>query len=83
MRSLIARMSWPGRKSGGGSLAWTYDAKKKAPTSGPPPATAYTIVAVHSGKCLEIANSLQQDEAPAQQWTCYNDPNKHWFINPV
>ncbi|HZM77113.1 MAG TPA: RICIN domain-containing protein [Candidatus Limnocylindrales bacterium] len=38
-----------------------------------------TIVASHSGKCLEIAGASLDDFAPAQQFTCNGRDHQQWL----
>lgn len=42
----------------------------------------YTIAAVSSGKCLDIAHQSTADGALAQQWACWSGDNQKWDIQP-
>jgi ricin-type beta-trefoil lectin protein len=63
------------------ALAVVFGLLAQSPAAaGPPPADAGigTIVAAHSGKCLEIADASLEDFAAAQQFTCNGRPHQLW-----
>jgi hypothetical protein len=37
-----------------------------------------TIVAAHSGKCLDVRDVSLADGARIQQWTCHGGANQQW-----
>jgi hypothetical protein len=44
---------------------------------------ATTLVAQHSGKCLDVMGGpgATQDGAPLEQWPCTGQPNQSWTLN--
>ncbi|MFB6890637.1 RICIN domain-containing protein [Kitasatospora sp. NPDC056327] len=40
------------------------------------------VRAVHSGKCLEVADWRTDNGAPVRQWTCTGGANQKWHFNP-
>ncbi|WP_431680194.1 RICIN domain-containing protein [Kitasatospora sp. KL5] len=44
---------------------------------------ASTVVNVHSGKCLEIADWRSDNGAPARQWACTGGANQMWDFVPL
>jgi hypothetical protein len=43
----------------------------------------YTIVALNSGKCLDVTGISIDDGAPIQQWSCWGGDNQKWRLVPV
>ncbi|MFL6446706.1 MAG: RICIN domain-containing protein [Bryobacteraceae bacterium] len=43
----------------------------------------YTIVALHSGKCVDVSDISKSDGAPVHQWTCWGGDNQKWQLIPV
>jgi arabinogalactan endo-1,4-beta-galactosidase len=39
--------------------------------------------AMHSAKCLHINDGTQADNYPVTQWSCVNQPNVKWSLQPV
>jgi Ricin-type beta-trefoil lectin domain len=42
--------------------------------------TYYTLVAKHSGKCLDVAGKSLQNSANVQQWSCTGGDNQRWTL---
>lgn len=40
----------------------------------------YTLMAQHSGKCLDIPFSTPSDHTQIQQYTCHRAPNQRWLL---
>jgi Ricin-type beta-trefoil lectin domain-like len=40
----------------------------------------YSIVAVHSGKCLDVDGANTSDDAAVSQWDCHNQANQLWRV---
>src|SRR5262249_53566071 len=40
----------------------------------------YTLVAKHSGKCLDVAGASTTNGANVQQYTCHSGANQQWAI---
>ena len=43
----------------------------------------FTIVALNSGKCLDVAGISNSDGAGIQQWSCWGGDNQKWQLVPV
>ncbi|HMF98523.1 MAG TPA: DUF1800 family protein [Vicinamibacterales bacterium] len=61
-----------------------------ATVSGSPPldaaadlAGSYELVALHSGKCLDVSGQSTDDGAPVVQWTCNGGLSQRWTLQPT
>jgi len=52
-------------------------------TSTPSGVTYYTLIARHSGKCLEVPNSSTTNGIQLDQWTCNAGTNQQWQFTAV
>ncbi|MFL6417782.1 MAG: RICIN domain-containing protein [Bryobacteraceae bacterium] len=43
----------------------------------------FTIVALNSGKCLDVSDTSKSDGAGVQQWSCWGGDNQKWQLVPV
>ena len=43
----------------------------------------YKIVALNSGKCLDVDGISLSDGAPVQQWSCWGGDNQSWQLVPI
>ena len=43
----------------------------------------YKIVALNSGKCLDVSDISLSDGAPVQQWSCWGGDNQSWRLVPI
>ncbi len=43
-------------------------------------AAPYQIIAVHSGKCLDVIDASLEDNAIVQQFTCHDGDNQKWTV---
>jgi surface antigen len=41
---------------------------------------AHSLVAVHSGQCLDVAGASRDNGANVIQWTCHRGPNQSWHL---
>ncbi len=53
---------------------WAPSSRAAAPT---------TLIAQHSGMCLDIAYASKDDAAPVIQWTCHGGSNQEWTWKPA
>jgi hypothetical protein len=44
---------------------------------------AYTLIAVHSAKCMNVSQASTADGAAIIQWTCVDSPNETWATQPA
>lgn len=42
----------------------------------------YNIIAVHSGKCMDVSGIRQDNGAPIIQWSCWGGQNQSFFLQP-
>ncbi|MFE6872150.1 RICIN domain-containing protein [Kitasatospora sp. NPDC057692] len=81
IRSIVRRIS-------GTAAAVTLAAGAALVSAAPASASPITnigydleILALHSGKCLEIADWRTDDGAPLRQWSCTGGDNQKWRFN--
>lgn len=58
-------------------------AVSSAPAAAPTPGTAYTIVASHSGKCVEVGGSSRDNGGKVQQWGCWSGVTQQWKLTSL
>src|SRR5689334_11888501 len=68
--------------SGERSSLTPFGAVLRAQSGGPPPGL-YELVAMHSGKCLDVDHALQDDFTRIIQYTCHGGENQHWRVEPT
>ena len=49
----------------------------------PASAAPSTLIAAHSGKCLDVYNADKVDRAPIIQFTCHGSSNETWNLVPA
>src|SRR5689334_877776 len=54
----------------------------EAQSAGPAPGL-YELVAMHSGKCLDVYGASTDDAARVIQWPCHGGENQHWRVAPT
>ena len=69
---VVQQWSW----SGGANQRW----RGLAPAPAPPPRLGNQIVAVHSGKALDVSRVSHDDGAAIWQWTPTNGQNQRWAL---
>jgi hypothetical protein len=64
-----------------GGVVWASNTFGDPPP--PPPIPAFSLVALHSGKCLDIPSGSLDAGIPVQQYTCHGGTNQQWRFEPT
>src|SRR5262249_20051320 len=59
------------------------DASKGKADGGSERGVAYKLVVQHSGKCLDVPSSSQDNLVALTQYACYGTPNQRFVIRPM
>jgi len=71
-------------QDGAGVIQWPYWGGSNEIWRLTPASNGYfSIVASHSGKCLDVAGISPNDGAPLQQWSCWGGDNQTWQLVPI